>query len=466
MTVVTRFAPSPTGFLHIGGARTALFNYLFARHHGGTYKLRIEDTDRKRSTQEAIDAILDGLSWLGLQGDGEPIFQSQRAARHAEVAHRLLDEGKAYRCYASQEDLAAMRERMKEEGRKTPYDGTWRDRDPSDAPAGVDPVIRIKMPRDGGSTVIRDLVQGEVTIENDQLDDFILLRADGSPTYMLSVIVDDHDMDVTHVIRGDDHLVNAFRQYHVFKAAGWEVPAFAHIPLIHGPDGAKLSKRHGALGVEQYREMGYLPETLKNYLLRLGWSHGDDEIISEEQAIAWFDLDAVGRAPSRMDFVRMQNLNGHYLRNADPQALALRVANALDVAAQPDLVARLADGMPGLVKRAETIPDLVEAGRFYVEPPRFPLENPKAAKLVSGDGPAIAKDFAETVLATLEPWDDETLHAAIGAYADTKELGFGKVAQPIRGALTGSNASPDLTEVMRVLGRDEVLARIAAVPNA
>ena len=464
MTVVTRFAPSPTGFLHIGGARTALFNYLYARHHGGTYKLRIEDTDRKRSTQEAIDAIMDGLSWLGLNGDGDILFQSSRADRHAEVAKALLESGHAYRCYCSPEELDAMRGTMKEEGRKTPYNGYWRDRDPSEAPAGVDPVIRIKMPRDGGATTIKDLVQGDVTIENDQLDDFILLRADGTPTYMLSVVVDDHDMGVTHVIRGDDHLVNAFRQFHLFKAAGWDVPAFAHIPLIHGPDGAKLSKRHGALGVEQYRDMGYLPETLKNYLLRLGWSHGDEEIISESQAIEWFDLDAVGRSPSRMDFQRLENLNGHYLREADPSRLADMIAPALGVDGDEGLKARLAAGMPGLTQRADTIPQLVDAARFYVERPRFPLENPKAAKLVAGEGPVVAKDFAETVLAGIENWTEATLHDALKNYVESKGIGFGKLGQPVRGALTGTNASPDLAQVMAVLGREETLARIDALP--
>lgn len=465
MTVVTRFAPSPTGFLHIGGARTALFNYLFARHHGGQYRLRIEDTDKKRSTQEAIDAIQDGLGWLGLEGDGEIVFQSKGAERHAAIAHQLLDAGHAYRCYCSPDELSAMRERMKEEGRKTAYDGTWRDRDASEAPEGVDPVIRIKMPRDGGKTTIQDLVQGEVTIENEQLDDFILLRADGTPTYMLSVVVDDHDMGITHVIRGDDHLVNAFRQYHVFQAAGWDVPHFAHIPLIHGPDGAKLSKRHGALGVEQYRDMGYLPETLKNYLLRLGWSHGDDEIISEAQAIDWFDLDAVGRSPSRMDFQRMENLNAHYLREMPAEDLARMIAPALDVAGNEAMIARLAAGMPGLTQRANTLPQLVEVARFYVTPPQFPLENPKAAKLVAGAGPSLAKEFAASVLAGLADWTDEALHDALKSFAEAKELGFGKIAQPVRGALTGSNASPDLTEVMRVLGREECIARINAVPE-
>ena len=464
MTVVTRFAPSPTGFLHIGGARTALFNYLYARHHGGVYKLRIEDTDRKRSTQEAVDALMDGLSWLGLTGDEPAVFQSAGAERHAAVARALVDSGHAYHCYCSAEELAEMRERLKAEGSKTLYDGTWRDRDPADAPDDVDPVVRIKMPRDGGSTTIDDLVQGSVTIENEQLDDFIILRADGTPTYMLSVVVDDHDMGVTHVIRGDDHFVNAFRQYHLFQAAGWDVPRFAHIPLIHGPDGAKLSKRHGALGVEQYREMGYLPETLKNYLLRLGWSHGDDEIISEAQAIDWFDLDAVGRSASRMDFDRLRNLNAHYLRNSDPEMLATALAEALGVADQPALVARLAKGMPGLVQRAEILPELVEGARFYITPPTFPLEG-KAAKLLAGDGPRIAADIAASVFKDLEPWHADSIRDALKAYAEGKELGFGKVAQPLRGALTGTHASPDLAEVIEVLGKDECAARIARLPS-
>lgn len=460
MTVVTRFAPSPTGFLHIGGARTALFNFLFARHHGGTYKLRIEDTDRKRSTQEAVDALMDGLGWLGLAGDEPAVFQSAGAERHAAVAHRLIESGHAYRCYCSAEELSEMRARLKAEGSKTLYDGTWRDRDRAEAPEGVDPVIRIKMPRDGGSTTIEDLVQGPVTIANDQLDDFIILRADGTPTYMLSVVVDDHDMGITHVIRGDDHLVNAFRQYHLFKNAGWDVPQFAHIPLIHGPDGAKLSKRHGALGVEQYRDQGYLPEALKNYLLRLGWSHGDAEIISEAQAIEWFDIDAVGRSASRMDFDRLRNLNGHYLRGADISGLAATVAEALGVGDRPDLVARLARGMPGLVQRAEIIPDLVENARFYVEPPVFPLEG-KAAKLLSGDAPTLARAVAKDVLEAVEPWTAEAIKSALQSYAERQEIGFGKVAQPLRGALTGTHASPDLAEVIDVLGKTETLARIA-----
>ncbi|MBC7135504.1 MAG: glutamate--tRNA ligase, partial [Oceanibaculum nanhaiense] len=329
MTVVTRFAPSPTGFLHIGGGRTALFNWLYARHTGGKFLLRIEDTDRARSTEDAVQAIFDGLKWLGLDWDDEAVMQFARAGRHAEVAHELLAQGKAYRCYASPEELTAMREQAKAEGRPVRYDGRWRDRPDSDAPAGVAPVIRLKAPQTG-QTIIQDMVQGEVTVANEQLDDFVLLRGDGTPTYMLSVVVDDHDMGITHVIRGDDHLNNAFRQTQLYQAMGWDVPHFAHIPLIHGPDGAKLSKRHGALGVEAYRDMGFLPEAMRNYLLRLGWGHGDEEIIPTDKAIEWFDLDAVGRSASRFDMAKLENLNAHYLREADDTRLATLILPMLE----------------------------------------------------------------------------------------------------------------------------------------
>src|SRR5437764_6112777 len=329
MTVTVRFAPSPTGFLHIGGARTALFNWLFARHHVGQFRLRIEDTDRERSTQEATEAILDGLKWLGIEWDGEVVYQFSRAAHHAEIARRLLAAGNAYHCYSTPEELEAMRERARAEGRSIGYDGTWRDRDPAEAPPGLAPVIRLKAPQEG-ATMIRDLVQGEVTVENSELDDLILLRADGTPTYNLSVVVDDHDMGITHVIRGDDHLNNAFRQTQIYRALDWLVPEFAHVPLIHGPDGAKLSKRHGAVGVEAYREMGYLPEALRNYLMRLGWSHGDDEIISTGDAIRWFDIRDVGRAAARFDQAKLDNINAHYIREADDARLLTLVAERLE----------------------------------------------------------------------------------------------------------------------------------------
>lgn len=457
MTVVTRFAPSPTGFLHIGGARTALFNWLFARHHGGKFLLRIEDTDRKRSTQEAIEAILDGLTWLELQWDEAEVYQSRRAEQHRSAAERLLAEGKAYRCYCTPEELTAMREAAKAEGRPMRYDGTWRDRDPAEAPDGVAPAVRMKAPQTG-NTVLQDLVQGEVTVANEQLDDMVLLRADGTPTYMLSVVVDDHDMGVTHAIRGDDHLTNAFRQTQLYRLLGWEPPAFAHIPLIHGPDGAKLSKRHGALGVEAYRDLGYLPEALRNYLLRLGWGHGDDEIISTAQAVEWFDLDGVGRSPARFDLQKLDHLNGHYLREADDARLAGLVAarfpEASEVARQ-----RLEDGMAGLKPRVKTLVELAEMAEFYLrERPLTP--NGKAAKLLAGDAPRILNDLHAKLQASGD-WTADALEAVVRNFAESRDLKLGAAAQPLRAALTGSNVSPPIFEVMQVLGREESLARIA-----
>jgi glutamyl-tRNA synthetase len=366
MTVVTRFAPSPTGFLHIGGARTALFNWLYARRHGGKYLLRIEDTDRQRSTKAAIDAIVDGLSWLGLDWDGDVFHQFEHAHRHAEIAHQLLAEGKAYRCYASPQELDEMREKARSEGRPMRYDGRWRDRDPGDAPAGVKPVIRLKAPQEGESVVI-DRVLGAVTVQNAQLDDMVLLRSDGTPVYMLSVVVDDHDMGITHVIRGADHHTNTFRQVQLYNALGWQAPEFAHIPLIHGPDGAKLSKRHGALGVDAYRDMGFLPAALRNYLLRLGWSHGDDEVISTSQATAWFDLEHVGQSPARFDFAKLTNLNAHYLRDmADADLLPL-VRPAIDAAIGTPLsgvaLDRVVRGIGGVKQRSRTLVELLERRR-------------------------------------------------------------------------------------------------------
>lgn len=461
MTVVTRFAPSPTGFLHIGGARTALFNWLYARHHGGRFTLRIEDTDRKRSTEEAIDAILVGLDWLGLDWDGEAVFQSRRAERHVEAARTLLEAGKAYRCYCTPEELEAMRSEARAAGRGRLYDGRWRDRDPSEAPAGVEPVIRIKMPLEG-ETEILDLVQGAVTVPNQQLDDMVLLRADGTPTYMLSVVVDDHDMGVTHIIRGDDHLTNAFRQYQLYRALGWEAPAFAHIPLIHGPDGAKLSKRHGALGVEAYRDMGYLPEALRNYLLRLGWSHGDDEIISTSQAVAWFDLDAVGRGAARFDFEKLESLNGHYIREADDGDLVELVRPRLEAQVGHDLDAvglkRLTEAMPLLKPRAKNILELSDNAEFLVA--ARPLKkNEKAAKLLTAD----ALERVDRLLPRfegLQDWTEETVETTARSFAEDEQVKLGQIAQPLRALLTGSNASPGIFEVMTILGREETLGRI------
>jgi len=460
--VVTRFAPSPTGFLHIGGARTALFNWLFAQHHGGVFRLRIEDTDRKRSTPEAIAAILDGLTWLGLRWDDEVVYQYARAARHAQAARRLLSEGRAYPCYCSPEELEEMRKRARAEGRTKLYDGRWRDRDPSEAPAGVAPVIRFKAPQEG-ETAIDDLVQGRVTVANAQLDDMVLLRADGSPTYMLSVVIDDYDMGITHVIRGDDHLTNAFRQTQLFRALGWEPPAFAHIPLIHGPDGAKLSKRHGALGVEAYREMGYLPEAMRNYLLRLGWAHGDEETISTDQAIAWFDLDGVGRSPARFDFAKLDNLNGHYIRECDDASLAAEVAPRLEALLGRPLDAaarrRLEAGMPGLKPRAKTLVDLAENARFYVAP--RPLEvTPEAEKLLSDEARQRLARLAPRLRA-LPDWDEAVLETAVRGFAEDEGGKLGQVAQPLRAALSGSKTSPGIFEIMVVLGREETLGRIA-----
>jgi glutamyl-tRNA synthetase len=465
MSVIVRFAPSPTGFLHIGGARTALFNWLFAKHHGGTFRLRIEDTDRARSTQQAVDAIVDGMRWLELDWDADIVFQSKQVARHAEIARQLLAEGKAYYCFCTPAELEAMREKARAEGRSVRYDGTWRDRDPKTAPPGAPPVIRLRAPQIG-ETVIEDRVQGRVTVSNEQLDDLIILRADGTPTYNLSVVVDDHDMAITHVIRGDDHFNNAFRQTQIYRALGWTVPEFAHVPLIHGPDGAKLSKRHGALGVDAYRDMGYLPEALRNYLLRLGWSHGDDEIISTEQAIEWFDLDAVGRAPARFDFAKLGNLNGHYIRaTSDARLAALavpRIEQSLGRALDAEARARLEAAMPGLKPRAKTLVELAEIAHFYVTPRPIAVDD-KAKAILRPAAPLLAE--LATDLGDL-PWDAVSLEAAVRQFAEGRGLKLGEVAQPLRAALTGSTASPPIFEVMAVLGRPESLGRLADAAHA
>ena len=458
MSVVTRFAPSPTGFLHIGGCRTALFNWLYARHHGGRFLLRIEDTDRKRSTPEAIAAILDGLRWLGLDWDGEEVYQSRRAERHAAVARSLVEAGKAYHCYCSPEELEEMRQKARAEGRSAVYDRRWRDRDPAEAPADVEPVVRIKAPLEGES-VIEDGVQGKVTLANEQLDDMVLLRADGTPTYMLSVVVDDHDMGVSQVLRGDDHLTNAFRQTVLYRAMDWAPPAFAHIPLIHGDDGAKLSKRHGALGIEAYREMGYLPEAMRNYLLRLGWSHGDDEFISTEEAIAWFDLGGIGRSPSRFDMAKLNNVNAHYLKDADDDRLAGLIC--ADSALGDDARARLSAAMPILKPRAKTLVELSDAAGFLLARPRSLTA--KAAKILDPAARALLPGLVAALEAG-ETWDETALEAVVRAFAEAQGVKLGAVAQPLRAALTGSHASPGIFEVMAVLGREESLARLAEPP--
>jgi len=456
--VVTRFAPSPTGFLHIGGARTALFNWLFARHHGGKYLLRIEDTDRARSTQPAVDAILDGLEWLGISGDGEPYFQSQFESRHAEVAHELIERGAAYRCYLTAEELTARREKAQAERRPFRIDSEWRDCDPASAPEGAPYVVRLKAPREG-ETAIQDLVQGRVAVANAELDDFVLLRSDGTPTYMLAVVVDDHDMGVTHVIRGDDHLNNAFRQLVIIRAMDWPAPTYAHIPLIHGPDGAKLSKRHGALGVDAYRdELGILPEALFNYLLRLGWGHGDSEIISKDEAIAWFDLDHVGKSPSRFDMKKLENLNGHYIREADDARLVGLVADHRG-GLSDDQTALLVKAMPELKARAKDIHELTENAAFLFS--SRPLDiSPAAAALLDAD----ARDLlaqAHSKLSEVSEWTHGSTEAAVRVVADNAGVKLGKLAQPLRAALTGQTTSPGIFDVLALLGQGESLNRIA-----
>lgn len=465
--VITRFAPSPTGFLHIGGARTALFNWLYAKNRGGKMLLRIEDTDRSRHSDEAVEAILNGLKWLGLSWDGEPISQYARVDRHRQIAEELVRSGKAYHCYATPEELAAMREKARAEGRPPRYDGRWRDRDPSQAPAGVKPAIRIKAPQEG-ATVVADRVQGDVSFPNGDLDDFIILRSDGNPTYMLAVVVDDHDMGVTDIIRGDDHLTNAARQTVIYEAMGWPVPTMAHIPLIHGPDGGKLSKRHGALGAEAYRAMGYLPEALCNYLVRLGWSHGDDEIISMQQMIEWFDIADVNKGAARFDVRKLEAINGHYIRNGDDGTLTqallefiphMKGGEYFETRMSPEKIERLRKSMPGLKERGRTLLDLADGARFLFAD--RPLENEDKAERILAEG---GRDTLRALLPLLEAvgdWQLETLESIIRDYADAQELKLGKVAQPLRAALTGRTTSPGVFDVIAVLGRDEALGRIS-----
>ncbi|HZZ61461.1 MAG TPA: glutamate--tRNA ligase [Roseiarcus sp.] len=463
---VTRFAPSPTGFLHIGGARTALFNWLYARRFGGTFLLRIEDTDRERSTQAAVDAILDGLDWLGLHWDGEAISQFGRAWRHREVVDRMLASGAAYRCYASAEELEEMRRKARAEGRPMRYDGRWRNRDPSEAPPGVAPVIRLRA-RQEGETVVDDKVQGKVVFANKDLDDLVLLRSDGNPTFMLAVVVDDHDMGVTHVIRGDDHLTNAARQTQIFQALGWEVPVWAHIPLIHGPDGAKLSKRHGALGVEAYRAMGYLPAALRNYLVRLGWSHGDKEFFTTDEIVAAFDLSAIGRSPSRFDFAKLENMNGHFMRaSGDEELFQALVATLPYLPGGPEVAQRLDErkraqlraAIPGLKERAKTLVELLEGAGFLFVTRPLPMDEKAADILAKGGRAHLAAMLPR--LSRISDWSGPALEAVVRAYAEESGAKLGSVAQPLRAALTGRSTSPGIFDVLSVLGREESLGRI------
>jgi glutamyl-tRNA synthetase len=465
MSVVTRFAPSPTGYLHIGGARTALFNWLYAKNTGGKMLLRIEDTDRERSTEPAIEAIIDGLKWLGLDWDGDVVHQFARAARHREVAETLLDSGHAYYCYASAEELQEMRESARREGRPSRYDGRWRDRPASDAPVGVKPVIRLRAPTEG-ETVVNDEVQGRVVWQNKDLDDLVLLRSDGTPTYMLAVVVDDHDMGVTHVIRGDDHLTNAARQTQIYQALGWDVPSMSHIPLIHGSDGAKLSKRHGALGVEAYRELGYLPIALRNYLVRLGWSHGDQEIFTQDEMIAAFDLRSIGRSAARFDFAKLENLNGLYMRQSDDETLMRAIedilpdvgpARGVPVPLPPELRSKFMQAMPGLKERAKTLIELIDSA-YYLYAQR-PLTLDEKAKGLLSDGLSRLAGITDK-LTGLSDWSTSAIEAVVREQAETAGAKLGQVAQPLRAALTGRATSPGLFDVMVTIGKDETLSRL------
>jgi glutamyl-tRNA synthetase len=466
-TVITRFAPSPTGFLHIGGGRTALFNWLYARGRGGKMLLRIEDTDRERSTPAAIDAILDGLSWLGVDWDGEAVYQFSRAERHREVVEKLLATGCAYRCYASPEELAEMREAARREGRSRLYDGRWRDRDPREAPPGVAPAIRLKAPT-SGETVIEDQVQGRVAWQNENLDDLILLRSDGTPTYMLAVVVDDHDMGITHIIRGDDHLTNGARQKQIYEALGWKVPVMAHIPLIHGPDGSKLSKRHGALGVDAYRAMGYLPVAMRNYLVRLGWSHGDQEIFTTNEMMAAFDLPQIGRSPARFDFAKLESINGHYMREtpdvdllAEIERLLPHISQGKEIAEKltPDLKTKVLSAMPGLKERAKTLIELLDSAQFIVADRPIAIDD-KAAALLTPEARQLLRQLLGP-LSAVDPWTVGNTEQAVRSFADVQGVKLGAVAQPLRAALTGRTTSPGIFDVLDVLGKQESLARLS-----
>lgn len=464
MTVITRFAPSPTGFLHIGGARTALFNYLFAQKNNGKYLLRIEDTDRQRSTEKAVEAIINGLDWLELLGDEQPVFQYSRQERHKQIVNTLLEQGKAYKCFCSAEELEEMRAIGRREGKTALYDRSWRERDPSTAPSDVDPVVRLKSPLKG-STAIDDLVQGRVEVKNEQLDDFVILRADGTPTYMLSVVVDDYDMKISHVIRGDDHLNNAFRQYQLYTAMDWPIPKFAHIPLIHGQDGTKLSKRHGALGIEAYKDQGYLPEALCNYLLRLGWGHENEEIITRKQAISLFDVSAIGKSPSRFDIKKLDNINATYMREISEtrlfHLLEIHLLKNLNITLDPIKLERLTRGLSGLRMRAKNINELAASAMIYIVSPPINMDE-KAVNILSKDARQLIRGLLEP-FNELTNWNKTKIEETLMNFATDCDIKFGSVALPLRAALTGTTSSPDIFEVIEILGKEEVVQRIEAV---
>ncbi|MGB0921548.1 MAG: glutamate--tRNA ligase [Alphaproteobacteria bacterium] len=458
-SVVTRFAPSPTGYLHIGSARTALFSWLYARKHNGKFLLRVEDTDRNRYSEDAVQKIYESMKWLGLDWDGPPVSQFEQRGRHVEVAEEMLAHGHAYHCYCSQDEISAMREKAKTEGKPMVYDGTCRER--TDVPEGIQPVIRLKAPKDG-ETTIEDEVQGTITLKNSELDDLILVRSDGTPTYMLAVVVDDHDMGVTHIIRGDDHLTNATRQTLIYQAMNWEVPVFAHVPLIHGPDGAKLSKRHGAMGAEEYRDMGYLPEAMRNYLARLGWSHGDDELFSTEQAIEWFNLESIGKSPARFDFAKLESVNAHWIRQSDEATLLGEIESLFEAEALPfgdSTRAQLKVLLPELRKRAKTLHNLVDGSRFISQSRPLTMDE-KAAKQLDEAAKSILAKLSEN-LKHLESWTLESIEDAVRGFVEKEELKFGKVGQPLRAALSGTTQSPGIFEILLVLGQEESIARIA-----
>lgn len=456
-TVRTRFAPSPTGYLHIGGARTALFNYLFAKHHGGKFLLRIEDTDFARSTEEAKNAILRSMEWLGLEYDEEIIYQSQRAARHQEIANMMLKDGSAYYCFSSQEDIANLRESAHKAGEHFIFHSPWRDEDPKNYPTNQQPVVRLKAPRTG-ETIVGDLVQGKVKVQNSHLDDMVLLRSDGTPTYMLAVVVDDHDMGITHIIRGDDHLNNASRQQLIYSSLGWEIPKMAHIPLIHGPDGAKLSKRHGALGVENYKEMGYLPAALNNYLLRLGWSHGNDEIISKEQAIKWFDIDGLGKSPARIDFDKMKHINAHYLRIMDNNELANIIFNYYEKSLAQESKNYILKGIDAMKPRCELLTDIFDLAKIFIIDGKF-VRNEEASALIN----QCDKNLIERIRKSINEITDFNKHiiqSTLKLIAEEQDLKMGDLMKYVRAFITGRLNSPSVFEIMEILGKQHSLKRL------